>query len=70
MKMREPLAIKMRPKKIEDINKYFSIVRDSGYKVIFRVVYDSEGKQNPETEVNIILKQIEQLKDKLLKDNE
>ena len=23
-------------KKIEDINKYFSIVRDSGYKVIFR----------------------------------
>ena len=50
-------------KKIEDINKYFSIVRDSGYKVIFRVVYDSEGKQNPEPEINIILKQIEQLKD-------
>lgn len=49
-------------KKIEDINKYFSIIRENGYKVIFRVVYDSEGKQNPEPEVDIILKQIEQLK--------
>ena len=48
-------------KKIEDINKYFSIIRENGYKVIFRVVYDSEGEKNPEPEVDIILKQIEQL---------
>ena len=34
--------------KINDIDKYFSIMREHGYKVIFRVVYDSEGTKNPE----------------------
>ena len=50
-------------KKIEEINKYFSIIRENGYKTIFRVVYNSEGNQKPEPEIDIILKQIEQLKD-------
>ena len=49
--------------KIKDINKYFSIMREHGYKVIFRVVYDSEGTKNPEPEFDMLLKQIEQLKD-------
>ena len=48
--------------KIDEINKYFSIIRDNGYKVIFRVVYDSEGKENPEPEFNMILQHIEDLK--------
>ena len=50
-------------KKIEDINQYFSIMREYGYQVIFRVVYDSEGKENPEPEFDEILTQIESLKD-------
>ena len=49
--------------KIKDINKYFSIIREHGYKIIFRVVYDSEGTKNPEPEFDMLLKQIEQLKD-------
>ena len=49
--------------KITEINKYFSIMREHGYKVIFRVVYDSEGTKNPEPEFDMLLKQIEQLKD-------
>ena len=49
--------------KINDIDKYFSIMREHGYKVIFRVVYDSEGTKNPEPEFDMLLKQIEQLKD-------
>lgn len=48
--------------KIEDINKYFSIMREYGYQVIFRVVYDSEGKENPEPEFETILTQMNQLK--------
>ena len=38
-------------------------MREHGYKVIFRVVYDSEGTKNPEPEFDMLLKQIEQLKD-------
>lgn len=49
--------------KIKNINEYFSIMRKHGYKVIFRVVYDSKGAKNPEPEFDIILRQIEQLKD-------
>lgn len=48
-------------KKVEDINKYFLTIRENGYKVIFKVIYGSE--ENPEPEINTILKQIEQLKD-------
>lgn len=48
--------------KIEEINKYFSIMRENGYQVIFRVVYDSKGAKNPEPEFQTILNHIEQLK--------
>lgn len=50
-------------KKVKEINQYFSIMRDNGYQVIFRVVYDSKGKKNPEPSFQKILKHIEQLKD-------
>lgn len=48
--------------KIEEINRYFSIMRSYGYQVIFRVVYDSKGDENPEPEFDDILGHIEQLK--------
>ena len=48
--------------KIEEINKYFSIMRENGYQVIFRVVYDSKGDNNPEPDFQTILRHIEQLK--------
>lgn len=48
--------------KIEEINKYFSIMRENGYQVIFRVVYDSKGDKNPEPDFQTILRHIEQLK--------
>ena len=50
-------------KKLEDINQYFSIMRKYGYQVIFRVVYDSKGEENPEPEFDEILMQIDSLKD-------
>ena len=50
-------------KKLEDINQYFSIMREYGYQVIFRVVYDSKGEENPEPEFDEILMQIDSLKD-------
>ena len=50
-------------KKIDDINEYFSIMREYGYQVIFRVVYDSEGVENPEPEFDEILSQIDRLHD-------
>ncbi len=53
---------KISTSKVNDINKYFSIMREHGYKVIFRVVYDSKGQKNPEPEFNIILSQIEDLR--------
>ena len=49
--------------KLEDINQYFSIMRKYGYQVIFRVVYDSKGEENPEPEFDEILMQIDSLKD-------
>ena len=49
-------------KKIEDINQYFSIMIQYGYQVIFRVVYDSKGVENPEPEFEEILSQIDRLK--------
>ena len=49
--------------KITEINKYFSIIRKNGYKVIFRVVYDSVGQTNPEPEFNIILQHMDDLKE-------
>lgn len=49
-------------KKIADINNYFSILREFGYQVIYRVVYDSEGEPNPEPEFSDILKHISQMK--------
>ena len=49
--------------KIKDINKYFSIIRKNGYKVIFRVVYDSVGQTNSEPEFNIILQHMDDLKE-------
>ena len=48
--------------KIEEINQYFSIMRENGYQVIFRVVYDSKGDKNPEPDFQTILRHIEQLK--------
>ena len=33
--------------KLKEINQYFSIMRENGYQVIFRVVYESEGNKNP-----------------------
>lgn len=48
--------------KIQEIQEYFNILRENGYKVIFRVVYDSEGEENPEPEFNNILEHIETLK--------
>ena len=45
--------------KITEINKYFSIIRKNGYKVIFRVGYDSVGQTNPEPEFNIILQHMD-----------
>ena len=49
--------------KITEINKYFSIIRKNGYKVIFRVVYDSVGQTNSEPEFNIILQHMDDLKE-------
>ena len=49
--------------KIIEINKYFSIIRKNGYKVIFRVVYDSVGQTNSEPEFNIILQHMDDLKE-------
>ena len=49
--------------KLIEINKYFSIIRKNGYKVIFRIVYDSVGQANPEPEFNIILQHMEDLKE-------
>ena len=46
-----------------EINKYFSIIRKNGYKVIFRVVYDSVGQTNSEPEFNIILQHMDDLKE-------
>jgi len=58
-----PKEDEINAKKIKEVNQYFSIMRDNGYQVIFRVVYDSEGKENPEPSFQTILKHIEQLKD-------
>ena len=56
-------------KKLKEIQKYFDIMRNHGYKVIFRVVYDSQGRKNPEPEFEKILEHIDILK-KIYKDNE
>ena len=48
--------------KLKEINQYFSIMRENGYQVIFRVVYESEGNKNPEPDFQTILRHIEELK--------
>ena len=48
--------------KLEDINQYFSMMREYGYQVIFRVVYEKDGDINPEPEFQELLNHIEQLK--------
>ena len=53
---------KISANKINEINDCFDEFRKNGYKVIFRVVYDSKGKKNPEPEFSDILAHIEQLK--------
>lgn len=54
---------KIETKKLQEIQEYFDIMREKGYKVIFRVVYDSEGKENPEPEFDKILEQMDTLKE-------
>lgn len=54
---------KIGSQKLQEIQNYFDIMRKHGYKVIFRVVYDSEGKENPEPEFDQILEHIDMLKD-------
>ena len=54
---------KIPTKKINEINKYFDIMRNYNYQVIFRTVYDSVGEKNPEPEFETMLNQIESLKE-------
>lgn len=55
--------------KLKEIQQYFDIMRQHGYKVIFRVVYDSKGEENPEPEFNQILDHMDTLKE-IYTDNE
>ena len=54
---------KIPTKKINEINKYFDIMRNYNYQVIFRTVYDSVGEKNPEPEFETMINQIESLKE-------
>lgn len=47
---------------ISEINKLFSAIRNNNEKCIFRVVYDSVGKENCEPSFETILKHIDNLK--------
>ena len=62
LKQYVPSNLSLASNKIDEINQYFSIMRENGYQVIFRVVYDSDGEDNPEPEFQTILNHIEQLK--------
>ncbi len=62
-------STKIGNQKLQEIQQYFDIMREHGYKVIFRVVYDSDGEENPEPEFEQIIEQMEELK-KIYVDNE